>query len=136
MGKLGNNKLKNLWREGLILRDIGFLQDCVEARKESRLYLLHDLCPVSDDQADNRKLGHLTVAYAKDGKKRFHTVSVYLALSSTGEVQDGQLRRIFDHFQLLCDIIEDAVLCEASPAFFPFFGGKRRRPNEEGEFCI
>ena len=25
---------------------------------------------------------------------------------------------------------------DAQKAFFPFFGGKRRRPNEEGEFCI
>eukprot|EP00756_Hemistasia_phaeocysticola_P001579 Hpha_TRINITY_DN11114_c0_g2::TRINITY_DN11114_c0_g2_i1::g.28117::m.28117 len=109
VAKLGNNKMERLWHENLIQQDIGFLLDSREARAKSLLYLLHDLCPVTADKSDNRKLGHLTVAYAKGGKKHFHTVSVYLAVSGTGEAQDGQIQRVFEHFQKLCEVIDDGL---------------------------
>jgi hypothetical protein len=101
-------KLEKLWRESLVLRDLAFLADSKQARMEKRLWLLHDLCPMSKEMTDSRKLGHLTAEYKDEqGNRRYHTLSVYLEVSSSGDAQDRQLQRTLDQFSRTCELMND-----------------------------
>ncbi len=101
----GYTVIERVWHEVLILRDLAFLADTTEAREERRLYLLHDLCPLTRDMSDGRKLGHLTVGYRDTaGSKWYHTVQVYQELSSAGTAQEGVLKRTFEYFNVLCEL--------------------------------
>lgn len=114
--EFGHSKLERLWREALILRDIAFLRDSRTARMENRLYLLHDLCPATANPSDNRKLGHITVAYRNDdGERRHHSIAVYLELTSAGAAQDGRLKAAFEYFELVRETVgEDLPMDETS----------------------
>jgi hypothetical protein len=106
--EFGYCRLERLWREALILRDIAFLRDSYAVRREKRLYPFHDLCPATSNPSDNRKLGHLTVAYRNDqGERRHHSIGVYLELTSAGAAQDGRLKAAFDYFDLVRNTIGD-----------------------------
>jgi hypothetical protein len=103
----GHSVIERLWRETLILRDLAFLADTREARREKRLFLLHDLCPLNHNVSDSRKLGHLTVAYKEGGKKKHHVIAVYLELTSAGTAQDGRLKAALAYFQMLARTVGD-----------------------------
>lgn len=99
---IGHHKVERHWREGLILKDLAFLSNSKTARSNGDMYLLHDLCPLSSDQRDNRKLGHLTAAYrGDDGIRKYHTLSTYVNLTSAGSEQNTELEKVVEYMQIL-----------------------------------
>jgi hypothetical protein len=107
---VGHTRGDGYWQKASLLRDIAFLEDSRTARSEGRLFLLHDLCPLNECASDTRKLGHFTAAYmAEVGERRYHTLAVYMTLSSTGSVQGGMLENTVARFDRLREATEDTV---------------------------
>jgi hypothetical protein len=99
---VGHTKIERYWHEALVIRDLLFLKDSREARERHALYLLHDLCPMTQDMSDSRKLGHMTIAYrGSDGMRKTHTIAVYVELTSAGAAQERCLDRALEYLEHL-----------------------------------